>query len=121
MSEDASEQQGPTELVAITRVYDLARELTSRVVKYPRSHRFVLGDRSLGTAYDVLDLLVTARYRRDKAALLDEANVAVQRLRFQWRLAHDERIVSTKGFEHVTKMIDEVGRLVGGWRKSRSQ
>ncbi len=63
--------QAPAELVAITKAYELARELTRRVVQYPRSHRFVLGDRTLNAAYDVLELLIEAKYSREKTALLE--------------------------------------------------
>jgi hypothetical protein len=48
-------------LIVITKAYDLARELTARVGKYPRSHRFLLGDRTLDAAYD---LLTGARRRK---------------------------------------------------------
>jgi len=109
------------ELIAITKAYDLAREVTHRVLKYPRSHRFVLGDRTLAAAYDVLDLLVAAKYSREKVGYLDRANLSLERMRFQVRLAHDERIMSTAQYETLARLIDEVGRLIGGWRKSKSR
>ena len=107
------------ELVAITRAYELVREMSARVDKLPRSRKFVLGDRILGNAYEVLDLLVEAKYTRDKARLLDRANLTLERMRFQVRLCHDERHMSTRQYEVASRIIDEVGRLVGGWRKSR--
>ena len=59
----SSEQsrQGPAELTAITKTYDLVREMTQRVGKFPRDHRFLLGDRILTNAYDVLGLLVNTK------------------------------------------------------------
>jgi hypothetical protein len=108
-------------LIAITKAYDLAREVTSRVIKYPRSHRFVLGDRTITAAYDLLDLLVTAKYTRLKIDLLDRANLTLERMRFQVRLAHDERIISVTQYEILTRQIEEVGRLIGGWRKSQTR
>jgi hypothetical protein len=107
------------DLLAVTKAYDLALELTRCVVQYPRSHRFVLGDRTLATVYDVLDLLLEARYCREKAPLLDRANLLLERLRFQMRLAHDEKLVTTTRYGMLARQTDEVGRLVGGWRKSR--
>jgi len=105
------------ELLAITKAYDLARELTQRVRKFPRDLRFVLGDRLLTTSYDTLDLLIEARYTRDRLLLLRRANVLLERLRFQVRLCSDERLLSLAQYEYVAKGVDEVGRLVGGWTK----
>lgn len=110
-----------TELIVITKAYDLARELTARVGKYPRSHRFLLGDRTLNAAYDVLELLLEAKFSSDKTALLDQANLLLERMRFQLRMAHDEKLINAAGYGMVARQIDEVGRLVGGWRRSREQ
>jgi len=110
-------QQASEELVAITKAYDLVREMTRRVGKFPRAYRFILGDRILNNVYDVLDLLVAAKYTRDKWDLLDRANLRLEQVRFQVRLAHDEHLMSTRQYEVVARLIDEVGRLVGGWRK----
>jgi len=106
------------ELTAITRAYDLVREMTRRVGKLPRDARFVLGDRILRNAYDVLDLLIAAKYRREKVNLLDEANLRLEQLRFQIRLAHDEAWMSHREFGLAAASVDEVGRLIGGWRRA---
>ena len=109
------------ELIVITKAYDLVRELTTRVGKYPRSHRFLLGDRTLNAAYDLIELLVEAKYRSDKMALLDRANLLLERMRFQVRLAHDEKLLNPSGYGMVARQMDEVGRLIGGWKKSRAK
>jgi hypothetical protein len=109
------------ELIVIAKAYDLARELTRRVGKYPRSHRFLLGDRTLNAAYDLLELLIEAKYRSDKTALLDRANLLLERMRFQVRLAHDEQCINATGYGVVARQMDEVGRLIGGWKRSRSK
>jgi hypothetical protein len=112
--------KGPTPPVALSRSYDLVNELGQSVARYARSHRYILGDRTLTTAYDMLDLLIEARYTRDKVPLLNRANIMLERLRFQVRLAHDHRLLSTGRYGELAARIDEVGRLVGGWRKNRA-
>ena len=115
----ANRPEKPEELVAITKAYDLVREMTRRVAKFPRDHKFLLGDRILGNVYELLDLLVEAKYTKNKAAILQRANVRLEQMRFQVRLAHDEELMSTHQYEVAARLIDEVGRLVGGWRRSR--
>ena len=106
------------ELTVITKAYDLVRELTRRTAKFPRDYKFLLGDRILVAAYEMFDLLLEAKYTRDKLSRIDTANLRLERLRFQARLAHDERLLSTHQYEVVARLIDEVGRLVGGWRRA---
>ena len=107
------------ELVVISKAFDLAKELTERTRKFPRDLRFVLGDRMLGTSYDVLDLLIEAKYAKDKNGLLDRVNLALERLRFQMRLCVEEKLMSVRQYEYLSEMVQETGRMVGGWRKSR--
>lgn len=103
------------ELLVITKMYDLVRELTTRVRKFPRDFRFVLGDRILSGAYDILELLIEAKYTKQRRELLTRANVRLEQVRFQIRLALDEKLLAIKGYEQVARMQNEVGRLLGGW------
>jgi len=105
------------ELPAVQRGYDLAKELMGRVSKFPREYRFTLGDRIAGHALSVMDLLVAATYTRDKARLLNEANRRLEQTRFMLRLSRDLGPLSNKGYEYVIKMVDELGRQIGGWQK----
>ena len=105
------------ELPAVQKAYDLCKEVLPRASKLPRNVKFTLGDRITDNSLAVLELLVQASYRRQKLHLLDEANLRLERLRFLHRLCRDLGALSNKGYEHVMKMITELGSQVGGWRK----
>ena len=105
------------ELPAVQKAYDLGKEILPRVAKYPKEYRYSLGERLNDNALDIIELLVQATYTREKARLLDQANVKLERMRFLLRLSHELGALSTKGFEHVMKMVTELGRQIGGWRK----
>ena len=109
------------ELTVITKAYDLVREMTRRVGKFPRDFRFLLGDRILRNVYDVLDCLIEAKFSKEKLVTLGRANLRLEQVRFQVRLAHDEKLISTHQYEVAARLVDEVGRLVGGWRRSRDR
>ena len=51
---------GPEAPVVLVKWYDYAKWLLERVENFPKSQRFVLGQRLAGQAMDVLDLLVEA-------------------------------------------------------------
>jgi hypothetical protein len=106
------------ELVVITKAFDLCREMTQRTRKLPRDLRFVLGDRMLATTYNILDLLIEARYSKSRMRQLRRANLELERLRFQVRLCMEERLISIRQYEYIAERINEVGRLVGGWLRS---
>ena len=106
------------DLSVITKAYDLAREMTKRTRKLPRDLKFVLGDRMLSTTYDALDALIEARYTHEKKAILLRANLLLERLRFQVRLCLEEKLISVRQFEFVSELINETGKMIGGWIRS---
>ena len=75
------------ELVVITKTYDLILWSCNHTSKFPRNHRFVLGERIEQRLYDVLETLIAAKYSRARTTLLQQANLGLEILRFQMRLA----------------------------------
>jgi len=90
------------------------------VGKFPRDHRFTLGDRIQHRLYTVLELLLRATYssRSHKPPLLQDVNVELEILRHELRLARDLKLLSDRQIEHATRAIDAVGKQVGGWLRS---
>lgn len=110
----AARRGGP----ALEALYQLLLWLTPAVEKYPRNFKFTLGDRTMATAIEALDHLIAATYSRDRLARLSAANLALERLRFLMRLASDLRIIDLRRYEHASRLIDDAGRLIGGWIKA---
>ena len=77
------------ELTVITKTFDLVKWSCQHTSRFPRNHRFVLGERIERRLYDLLETLVQAKYTRDRQGLLRQANLSLEILRFQMRLAHD--------------------------------
>ena len=86
--------KAPAELVAVTKMYDLVLWTCRHTAKFPRSYRFTLGDRMERRLYDLLDLLLRAKYARERVSLLKDANMELELLRFQFRLAKDLQCLS---------------------------
>jgi 23S rRNA-intervening sequence protein len=105
------------ELVVITKTYDLILWTCQHTGRFPRNHRFVLGERIERQLYSLLESLIRAKYARDRGALLDAANLQLEILRFQMRLAKDLQCIKLNSYEFATKAIDEIGRMVGGWAR----
>jgi hypothetical protein len=104
--------------VAVQRTYDLAIWLIAKVEKFPRSLRFSLGERLIGRSLDLLEALASAAYAKDKMALLERANLSVTSLRFLLRMSFDLKLMGSDSQEFASAKLEEIGRMIGGWRKS---
>lgn len=92
--------------------------LIPAVEKFPRSQKFLLGDRIQSTALDVLERLIEATYTRSREGLLAQANIGLEKLRFLFRIAGELRCLDLRRYEHAARSLDDVGKLVGGWVKA---
>jgi hypothetical protein len=106
------------ELPILLKTYDLVKWSCQHTARFPRSHRFVLGERIERRLYELLETLVQAKYTRERQALLRQANLSLEVLRFQMRLAHDLQCLRTNSYGFATKAIHEIGSMVGGWLKA---
>ena len=111
------------ELDAIERTYDLIVWTLDRIESFSKTYRIPLGDRMQDTMYSVLDLLVEAKYTRgaSKLPLLARANVLLERLRFQGRIACDKGCLSPKQHGHFARLVNDAGTSVGGWTKQQQR
>ncbi|MBN1655176.1 MAG: diversity-generating retroelement protein Avd [Deltaproteobacteria bacterium] len=105
------------ELKVISDFYDFTLWLVQRVEKFPRHHRYSLGTEIEKRLQTILALLLRAKYRVDKASFLDEANIELEILRFQLRMAKDLNIISVKSQGFAVKSLFNVGSQIGGWLK----
>ena len=103
----------------ITKTYDLILWSCNHTSRFPRNHRYVLGERIERHLYGLLETLIQAKYTKSRQRLLEQAISTLEILRFQMRLAKDLQCLQTHSYGFATKSIDEIGRLVGGWLRRR--
>jgi hypothetical protein len=114
----------PEELVILSRTYDLLAWLLPKGERFPRVYRHTLTRRLMDAAMDVQEGLFEAQARRGERRLeqLQGVDAALNRLRLYLRLAHQWRWLNDGQYEHVSRMVAEVGRLLGGWlRQTEAQ
>ena len=105
-------------MVVITKTYDFILWSCHHTGRFPRNHRFVLGERIERKLYDLLETLLEAKYTRQRQSLLQKANLQLEILRFQVRLAKDLQCLKLNSYAFASQALDEIGKLVGGWLKS---
>ena len=105
------------DLIILSRVFDLLEWLVPKGEAFPRAFRSTVTARLLGAALDVSEQLLDAQSRRGAARRdrLARADATLNKLRLYLRLAHRWHWLSDGQYEHVSRMVAEIGRLLGGW------
>lgn len=104
---------------AVQSCHDLLPWVIPQLDKFPRSRRFTLGERIETGLLEVLELVVEAAYTRNKDASLRRANLKLEVVRHLWRLAHELKVMATRQYEHGARLLDDLGRQIGGWLRSQ--
>lgn len=101
-----------------TRTYDLLRWLIPATVKFPRQQRFVLAAAIQQAALGFQEKIIEAAYAQKPRPFLQEADATLSKLRLHLRLSHDLGLLGKGQYWHAAKMVDEIGKLLGGWLKT---
>ena len=109
------------ELPVIAKTYDLLKYLIPQLAKYPKDQRYLLGQRLEDQALNLLEDFIEAQYAREKSEILKRANLRLVKVRYLLRLSKDMNFLPVNRYEHVCKMVEEIGAMTGGWLKQKQQ
>jgi hypothetical protein len=76
------------------------------IEKFPRSHKFTIGDRIEALSLNVLESLIEATYTRERTQHLRMANLGIEKLRFLLRPAADLTMLDRRRYEHAARTLD---------------
>lgn len=95
-------------------------ELLDRTARFPKSARFTFTQRIENLGLDIIEDLVEARYapRANRRPILVRLDGRLARLRVLLRLASKRRLLDTKGYTLLSRRVDDLGKMVGGWKRS---
>ena len=107
-------------MIILTRVFDLLAWLVPRAEKFPKLHRTTVTLRLIGAALDLQEALFDAQSQSGttRQKHLRAADAHLNKLRLYLRLAHHWRWLNDGQYRHVSVMVAEVGKLLGGWFKA---
>lgn len=90
--------------------------------RFPKVYRSTVTQRLMAAALDLQESLLLAQAYRDKIRLrhLREADAHLSKVRLYLRLVHQWGWLSVGQYEHVSRMVAEIGRLLGGWIKQET-
>jgi hypothetical protein len=108
------------EMLILVRTLDLLDWLLPKAERFPRVYRQTVVRRMMDAALDLQEALYDAQSQggSTRQRHLRAADAALNKLRLYLRLAHRWRWLNDGQYRHVSLMVAEVGRLLGGWLKA---
>jgi four helix bundle protein len=110
------------DLVIFTQTYDLLSWLLPQCERFPKSQRFVITQRLQDATLDFQESIFDANAHNGTERLkhLQTADAQLNKLRLYLRLSHQWNWLSRGQYEHVSRMVVNIGKLLGGWIKQTS-
>ncbi len=102
----------------LVKTYDFLQWLLPSSEKFRKSQRFVLGQRLQQAAFQFYECLIAARRTRPNEALLQQADIELEKVRLYLRLSHEMGLLGADQYRHASQMTTEMGKLLGGWQKA---
>ncbi len=93
-------------------------EIVDRCNGFPKSVRFTFSNRMINLALDTLEQIIEAIYQKQRANILRQINLNLEKMRLLCRLCEKKGLLSPKQYEHLVKAINHTGKMIGGWLKS---
>ena len=90
---------------------------------FPKANRFTLGSKIDEVFLNAIEYCFLASYSAftDKQILLDRSIMRVDLLKLLLQLAWDTKCLDTKKYTHLGENLSEIGKMLGGWKKSLQQ
>ena len=103
---------------AVQDCHNLIVWLMPQLDNFPHNRRFTLGERLESGLLEMLECLVEAAYVKNKRDPLKRANMRLAVIQHLWRMAYELQTIPAKRYEQGARLLEELGRQVGGWLKS---
>lgn len=106
------------ELLLKEKCKDMMKYGYQAIRDIPRDYRYTLGTDIRNSMTSLLQFIIRCGKRYYKKTTLEDMDIELDTLRTLIRVALENRVITVKEFERWSVLLDELGRMVGGWMKS---
>lgn len=108
-------------MIILTKTFDFLIWLVPQTERFPKLYRHSITRRLVDSALDFQEALYDAQSQggSTRQKYLRQADAALNKLRLYLRLAHHWQWFSDGQYRHVSAMVAELGRLLGGWIQAK--
>ncbi len=107
----------PDPMIIFNRTYDLLDWLLPKAERFPKVFRNTVTQNLMTAALTFHEALYDAQSQggTTRQRHLRTADAALNKLRAYLRLAHRWQWLNNGQYHHVSKIVAEIGNLLGGW------
>ncbi len=104
-------------MVIFTKTAAMLQWLLPQCEKFPKAQRFVLTKRLQDAALDFQETIFLANAHSGRTRLnhLQTADAHLNKLRLYLRLVHEGGWLDGGQYAYASKLVAEIGNLLGGW------
>lgn len=90
---------------------------------FPKKDRYTLGQKIDNLTLTIFELVIMAGMatQERKLPILEKTIASLDLLKILVRLAKDIQVLDNKKYLQLEQALQEIGRMLGGWRKSVKQ
>jgi len=101
------------------KTYELYKEFYGLRNNIPKQDRFAIWQRCGNLILEILEYILNASQlpRIEKLSTLQRASGKLNLLRVFIRLCRDTKVLDNKKYIQLEQIVDEIGRMLGGWIK----
>ena len=105
------------------KTYDLYKTFYGYRNSVTKQDRYTIWQRCDNIILDTLEniLLASQMYKADKLPILEKASAKLNFLRVFFRLMKEVKTMDNKKYVALQELVDEIGRMLGGWIKSTKE
>jgi len=104
-------------IAIINKVYDILKWIIPKIEKFPRTQKFVLGDRLENSLLDLQQMLLVALKADNKKQILALADAKLAEIKMLARLTTELEYISLGQNRYLMAELVECGKMLGGWRR----
>lgn len=100
--------------------YDLYKMFYTFRTTVPKQDKYTIWQKSENLILEILEGILSASYKQkfEKMPVLERASLKLNVLRVLIRLMKDIKTIDNKKYSALEEIIDEMGRMLGGWLRS---
>ena len=104
-----------------TKLYEFYKNLNQAVATFPKTKRYTLGQKLDNITLEIFELLFSIPSTDNKITTLQKISIKLDLLKILLRLAKDGQATSNKTYLELQSVLQEIGKMLGGWIRSAKQ
>jgi len=109
-----------SDISIVHKLYKFYLAFSVAAQSFPKQDRYTVAQRCENLSLEILELAILAhgKEHRSKILILGKMDVKLKLLKYLVRACHDIKAMNEKRYLYFEGMLQEIGRMLGGWIKS---